>query len=412
MGYLSLDQWAIERDLLDAEALRGSVKPGADWWSQMEAKRAYERQLEALAAYDVMLREGAERGPSEEQVRQGVSSILDVIPGVGDVKSGVEAWTGKDPVTGDKLPGWARGLAALGALPLVPSLVYAGKMARGAKVPKGGVAKTLESLADADLVEVTGKGDEVRKWVPKGEVEGTGTDLGQWWRGEDGGWRFEIDDSGMEIKSHITKTTPERPGFLPLQDIIKHTDLFKAYPRLKKVNVEFDLGSHVSKPGGAFIADFGTDYGHMKIEAANSKDFKETLIHEIQHAIQEIEGFGKGGSPNQMPGIEIPKGKELSVDLLKEWQKVPREARKEFEGRRPRWSSMGLGRIDPDSVEAVERMVDFAEDHGLADLKKKALDWLSKSYEFEPDKFSNYERYMNLPGERESREVARRAVRR
>lgn len=49
--------------------------------------------------------------------------LLDLVPyGVGDVKSGVEAYRGQDLLTGESLPAWARILAAVGALPLVPSI--------------------------------------------------------------------------------------------------------------------------------------------------------------------------------------------------------------------------------------------------------------------------------------------------
>lgn len=58
-----------------------------------------------------------EPGVAAVVARQAASAGADFIPGVGNVKSAVEAWTGKDPVTGDKLAGWERGLAVLGIVP-------------------------------------------------------------------------------------------------------------------------------------------------------------------------------------------------------------------------------------------------------------------------------------------------------
>uniref|UniRef100_A0A6M3KFK3 Putative pre-toxin TG domain contining protein n=1 Tax=viral metagenome TaxID=1070528 RepID=A0A6M3KFK3_9ZZZZ len=319
------------------------------------------KQIKALQEFDRKLRESTEGGPTPEQQRQGLSSVLDVIPGVGDVKSGVEAWTGKDPVTGDKLPGWARGLAALGALPLIPSLVYAGKMARGAKLPKGGVAKTLESLTDADLVEVTGKGDKVRKWVPKGKVEGTGTELGQWWRGEDGGWRFEIDDSKASLNM---LNIPDGNSTTTVGDILNHPRLYKAYPEIKNKPVILDIGDSVPNHGKLI----GGKDNFISI-SGQKENVKETLIHEVQHAVQEIEGFAKGGSPALGISSEGQK-------ILDEWSK-PIKAK----------------------IEQARKAGDISE----VDRLRQELYELPTKAEFEA--------YRNLPGERESREVGRRAVR-
>ena len=46
-----------------------------------------------------------------------VSSGLDFIPGVGNVKSAVEALSGKDLITGEKLSKTERALSLLGAIP-------------------------------------------------------------------------------------------------------------------------------------------------------------------------------------------------------------------------------------------------------------------------------------------------------
>ena len=52
-----------------------------------------------------------------------LSALLDVIPGVGDVKSGKEAWSGEDILTGEKLGILGRSLAGLAVLPFVPGSI-------------------------------------------------------------------------------------------------------------------------------------------------------------------------------------------------------------------------------------------------------------------------------------------------
>ena len=53
-----------------------------------------------------------------------------------------------------------------------------------------------------------------------------------WYRGYDGLWRFEIDDSKMKIKE-----TNIVDGDTKLGDILEHSDLFAAYPQLKDITI-------------------------------------------------------------------------------------------------------------------------------------------------------------------------------
>lgn len=57
--------------------------------------------------------------------REGVSAALDFIPVVGNIKSGIEAITGVDPITGRKLETWERAVSAAG--------IVGGPLAKGAK---------------------------------------------------------------------------------------------------------------------------------------------------------------------------------------------------------------------------------------------------------------------------------------
>ena len=72
------------------------------------------------------------------------STVLDFVPGVGNVKSGVEAATGKDYVTGQDLTWEQRGLALTG--------VFIGGFAKVAKAEK-----TAEAVYDATKAEQTAK---------------------------------------------------------------------------------------------------------------------------------------------------------------------------------------------------------------------------------------------------------------
>lgn len=84
-----------------------------------------------------------------------------------------------------------------------------------------------------------------------------------------------------------------------LEDLIDHPDLFMMYPELRNVNVVSDV---FNPHGGFFSADSST----IGLGATRSeKAMTSTLLHEVQHAIQSIEGMTRGGNPGmfyQNPG--------------------------------------------------------------------------------------------------------------
>jgi len=301
---------------------------------------AYYDQLRRLELFNLKLRESASAGPTPEQKMQGLSMILDMIPGVGDVKSGVDAWRGKDTVTEEDLPGWARVVAALGALPLIPSLVYAGKMAKGAKVGKA---------------------------VEKSEaLEG----VGKWFRGSEGKMRFEIDDRGAELNFNVNQialgSKPRTVG-----QFVNHPELFKAYPELKDMPIKFNTGS-------------GSNYGDGIIDVGlASKDLKKAVIHELQHAVQEIEGFAKGGNPgnelNEIRKIANKRMKDIGAKMNDIKWKIGASSGKEKEN----------------LLKELDKL--YKEQSDAWEMGQKAQ--------------AAFESYRNLPGEVESREVAERAVR-
>ena len=76
-----------------------------------------------------------------------------------------------------------------------------------------------------------------------------------------------------------------------LADYVRADDLFKAYPELRAVNVVFV--NKDASVGGSYSDVANTIY----VNENSSLPFEEVFAHEIQHAIQYIEGFAKGGSP-------------------------------------------------------------------------------------------------------------------
>lgn len=161
-----------------------------------------------------------------------------------------------------------------------------------------------------------------------------------WHKGRDGKWRFEIDDSQMQYfpdgDARFRQAHPEyaeyqelyqklfdgtltdaeqtrlekledlwgnelgrlsgrvERGEATLDNIIQHEALFEAYPDLKNVRVYF-----VAPYAQHSLASYSPKYDRISIQRELRNDpekLKHTLIHEIQHAIQQREGFSSGAS--------------------------------------------------------------------------------------------------------------------
>lgn len=153
-----------------------------------------------------------------------------------------------------------------------------------------------------------------------------------WFRGMDGMWRFELDDSKIrfykatkqDIKNieeyknnkirynglshkieNNTATAEQQQKFKAsekyikeyetskkLSDYVSHPELFRAYPQLKEVNFYFDTTS----AKGAYYPDSNAIVINPTLSQAEQR---ESVIHEIQHAIQQIEGFADGSTMAQ-----------------------------------------------------------------------------------------------------------------
>ena len=184
-----------------------------------------------------------------------------------------------------------------------------------------------------------------------------------WEKGADGKWKYEIDDSKVhfnlydameewdemhpryeELREKFFKTElseEERKEFdqwvdernevsdkhtdmdfseklfgktFRLPELMRHNELFKAYPELKYVTVSIKKTGENGTLGNASYEDKHINlYRHEK----DTDGFEEwekkagsVLLHEVQHIIQGIEGFAKGASPEMFE--ESPEASEQS----------------------------------------------------------------------------------------------------
>jgi hypothetical protein len=108
-----------------------------------------------------------------------------------------------------------------------------------------------------------------------------------WERGADGKWRYEIPDFKL-------KGIHMQDKELPLGEYIDAPDLFKAYPELTatKVRIVYDEGNDAY---GWFVEPNNT-ITINRAHVLTAKLHRSVIAHEVQHAIQFIEGFALGGN--------------------------------------------------------------------------------------------------------------------
>lgn len=171
-----------------------------------------------------------------------------------------------------------------------------------------------------------------------------------WFKGADGKWRFEIDDSNSRVavddsvKRLYDVTTPGAAGdyttFASLMystnndwvltryeeqqlnawlkraednavpapsdvaqklatghatvgDILNHEELFRQYPWIADIPIDFNYLGETTMGN--------VSYGIITLNSTllnNEKELRNTLLHEIQHLIQREEGFARGTNPS------------------------------------------------------------------------------------------------------------------
>ena len=125
-----------------------------------------------------------------------------------------------------------------------------------------------------------------------------------WERGADGKWRYETED--IKLKEGWEKKADKING-AKLDKIVDDDALFIAYPSLKNVIVSRE---ELKGKYGSYNAETNTITIDNGIIAGN----ENILVHEIQHAIQEIEGFAKGSSVDNYNSV--PTSENVINDII------------------------------------------------------------------------------------------------
>lgn len=112
-----------------------------------------------------------------------------------------------------------------------------------------------------------------------------------WRRGADGNWRFEIPDNLDKIDIKKLQSTKQ---FFSLAEIYDNEKLYEAYPFLREVTIQKEKldGNRLGYSEGDYLIVIDSDVDEWFTPG--------TIIHELQHIIQNYEGFASGGNTRQV----------------------------------------------------------------------------------------------------------------
>lgn len=147
----------------------------------------------------------------------------------------------------------------------------------------GVTAKTADRAALAQAEKLAASGAD-----PRDIWKGTG-----WIKGGDGKWRFEIDDTrgAMRLNGPKYGTAPLNA----LGETVDHREAYKAYPSLKKTYATWaDVDGSGSYNPGTWTGE-AIDLPRLSTPSVQ----RSVALHEMQHAVQQREGFARGGNQGQ-----------------------------------------------------------------------------------------------------------------
>lgn len=211
--------------------------------------------------------------------------------------------------------------------------------------------------------------------------------------------RVEIDDSDARIRiGNLIKS--EFPGVYEskgtLGDILDHPALFEQHPELAQIGANIYEGKSMIPSGSyqrasANIDGVNIDYPpSIFVKDKNTEGVKSTLLHEIQHALQERGGMAKGGSPG-----EVGMWRDRKIELDEAVRNQPNVRA---------WINEQNALIDSVPEDQLDAALAAHAKKAPAELKAQWQDRRPRNF----DVMTPNELYRNLAGEIEARDAAAR----
>lgn len=117
-----------------------------------------------------------------------------------------------------------------------------------------------------------------------------------------------------EIAIKLRKRVDDGLQGVPLAEVIgENNSLLKAYPEMNKIKVSFyTRGRYLGSKG--LNGSYQPEYNSIFIATDSTKEkMRSTLGHELQHAIQHIEGFSRGSNVSDLEAQKAYKEKQINL---------------------------------------------------------------------------------------------------
>ena len=113
----------------------------------------------------------------------------------------------------------------------------------------------------------------------------------------------EFKDLDLKSKNAIKNDVYEYQSKLPSN--LVHPELYKAYPSLKNIESTGELTPGTQTTGKYYKTTVNDQLKNESISgnATDLENLRSVLLHEAQHAIQQREGWGRGGNPAEFNEI-------------------------------------------------------------------------------------------------------------
>lgn len=201
-------------------------------------------------------------------------------------------------------------------------------------------------------------------------------------------------------------------GNATLADVLQHDSLYEAYPELRdvKVRLESDTGSK----NGSY--DPSTNTITISEDKPGDSAKVGTMLHEIQHAIQQIEGWESGASPEYWAAREYENGDTASDRAQELYSRILNSLDKADQNKVIRYNELdremeATFSADPES-EAGKRYAKYEEEQDKLYEELYKNEWfrrlLDLQRKMENPQSAYYEMYLNTAGEIEARNVSER----
>lgn len=218
------------------------------------------------------LYKGFGNNPRNKETLDALLGVTGVTPGVGDVQSGIMA-------TQDLKKGnyGSAALNSLGLLPFIPAL-------GGTFIGKN--SKLWNPNQEQMFMKLEKKGlspEEI--WSKTGTL-----------RAPDKMLRQEIPDTQAKITDAVYEGIKNKKRYFgKMGEALEHPELYKSYPESADVNAIM-----YATPEGH--GNFWDTQNEIMVGGPGTTTQKSVSLHELQHWIQNKEGWARGGSPEYMGG--------------------------------------------------------------------------------------------------------------